>query len=376
MVPYVDILIPTKDRAMQLHLLLESMGRHLKNMGRITITWQGSNGEFVKGYELLKQRVNEDSAFALLRKNSKEIIFRQRTSLAEVYEAAMDSGDSNYIMPLVDDDVFIGEYDLVNAPPSRYFFNHTEVLACAIRLGDNLSDQVSHSLADGVLDEKSLGHGTTLLSIGKPRFLYPKLGHTLSNAILEEYKSAEYLLWSWAANLNASHWSCALSTTGHIYRKSFYLDYYQRFGKENFLNIEGKGLNHLIQKAINGNHLLKTANCLDWLQDKFLTKKCFHGEDLFLILLLKHLERSEQLNPAIPYLMVAPRVSVVVNLDVRTSHNRNIGINLIKDWNTQYLHNTLIIDSTPLNGLKVFFPFQVFTEFRLIYYENVPYSDR
>lgn len=368
--PYVDILIPSKDRAMQLHLLLESMGKHLKNMGRITISWQGSNDEFCLGYELLQKRVKNDQAFAGLRNNSKEVLWRKRQSLREVYEAAMDSGDSEYLLPLVDDDVFIRDYDAVNAPASRYFSAHLEVLACAIRLGDNLSDQVSHSLGDGVLAEKSRGHGTTLLSTGKPRFLYPKLGHTLSDAIIEEYKSAEYLLWSWAANFNVPHWNCALSTTGHIYRKSIYLDYYRQFGKENFLNIEGNGLRYLIAKVMNGHPFLKMARFLDWLQVRFLTKNRFHAEVLFLILLLKHFERSEKLNTAIPYLMVAPRISVVVNLDALTSHNRNIGINIVKDFNNQYLHYAKILDFKPLNDLEVFFPLQIFTGFRFVGYED------
>ena len=74
----VDIVIPSKDRAIQLHLLLESMSRHLKGMGRITITWQVENLELRKGYELLKSRIEESDKFLDLRNNSKSIIWVER----------------------------------------------------------------------------------------------------------------------------------------------------------------------------------------------------------------------------------------------------------------------------------------------------------
>lgn len=368
MVPYVDILIPTKDRAMQLHLLLESMGRHLKNMGRITITWQGSNGEFVKGYELLKQRVNEDSAFALLRKNSKEIMFRQRTSLAEVYEAAMDSGDSNYIMPLVDDDVFIGEYDLVNHPASCYFFENKDVFSCSLRLGDNLSEQLSSTTGDGVVSRTPAGHATSLLSTGKPRFVIPEYNHLLSSG--NDRSKFDFLVWAWPENLNVPHWSCVLSTTGHIYRKKMYNDMYCKFGKNNFLNIEGEGLNYLIKMFLS---ISSIALGLIWIADKISMRiqktNGMYEQEVFLILLLKYLYRKRlhrHREISIPYLMVCPLHSAVCNLDIKASHNRkNVPNNyLIESYNCSYLEG-YIIAYEMIPTYKIVFPYHIFNGFEM-----------
>ena len=350
---------------MQLHLLLESMGRHLKNMGRITISWQGSDDEFIKGYELLKKRVYEDEAFASLRKNSKEIIFRQRTSLSEVYKAAMDPGDFNYIMPLVDDDIFIREYDLVNHPASRYLFENDEILSCSIRLGDNLSDQVSSTTGDGVVYETPRGHAVSLLSTGKPRFIIPRHYHLLSS---NKGTVADYLVWAWPENLNVPHWSSVLSTTGHIYRKRMYNEMYNKFGKDNFLNIEGEGFRYLIK-----NFLMVSSGTFGFLRilDKLLMiiqeKKGIYGQELLLVLLAKYLYRKrthQNEDMPVPYLMVCPRHSVICNIDNNTSHNRKKNITIMEGYNRSYLNGYIIsYDMIPID--KIVFPLHVVEEYRM-----------
>lgn len=361
MVPYyVDILIPTKDRAMQLHLLLESMGRYLKNIGRITISWQGSSEEYIKGYALLRQRVYKDETFTSLRKNSKEIVFRQRSSLHEVYEAAMDSGDSDYILPLIDDDVFIQDYDLVNHPASRYFYENDKILSCSVRLGDNLNDQVSSTTGDGVEYNKPSGHAVSLLSTGKPRFIVPRYYHLLTS---NNGNTAEYLMWAWPENMNVPHWSSVLSTTGQIYRKKMYNELYNKFGKDNFLNIEGEGLRYLIKQF-----LMVSSVTFGFLRilDKLLLiiqeKKGIYGQELLLILLAKYLYRKRMYqneDMPVPYLMVCPRHSVICNIDNNTSHNRGKNITIMEDYNCSYLDGYVIsYEKIPID--KIVFPLHVY----------------
>jgi|GEM_PF-2973647 len=367
MVPYVDILIPSKDRPMQLHLLLESMAKHLKCMGRITISWQGSTEDYISGYQLLRQRVFQDEAFASLRKNSKEIVFKRRSSLTEVYEAAMNTGDSDYIMPLVDDDVFLKEYDLVNHPASRYFFDNSDVLSCAIRLGDNLTDQVSVTAGDGVASDMPRGHAASLFSTGKPRFIIPKYSHWLR---LNDCNDWDYLLWAWPENLNVPHWSCFFSTTGQIYRRAMYIDFFDRFGKDNFLKIEGKGFLYFLQEHL---ELSPISFGLLRLTDKVLmkiqTKYGIYGQELLSILLAKYIHRkrtNKHGKSRVPYLMVCPSKSVVCNLDTGHSHDRGnlSNASLIEEYNRLYLDGLVIsYERIPID--KIVFSNHIFQDFEM-----------
>ena len=350
MVPYVDILIPTKDRAMQLHLLLESMGRYLKNMGRITISWQGSNDDFIAGYAMLKKRVLEAPAFSSLRDNSKEIIFRHRNSLREVYDAAMDSGDSNYIMPLVDDDVFIRDYDLVNESASRYFFDHEDTLECSIRLGDNLSDQVSHSLNDGILHLIPKGHGDSVTIIGKPKLIYPVYGYVMSRDFLEQYHSRKYMVFDWRKNLNVAHWSSLTSVTSIIYRKKDYLFMINEFGRDNFLKIEALGRLYFMKKALSFPFIYYIIYFLDIFLSFVLRpiKKAYNNDLLNYLYAL--LSDSFLFKKGISNKIVVPRNSVVAVFGSGGSnHRKKNGGDINVVLNEKYLAGNILDLSTYSN---------------------------
>jgi len=349
----VDLIIPSKDRAMQLHLLLESMGKHLRSMGRITITWQGSNDNFIAGYELLKKRVLESPSFSSLRQHSKEIIFRQRNSLREVYDAAMDSGNSDYIMPLVDDDVFIRDYDLLNDPASKYFYEHDDTFACAIRLGDNLSEQVSHSLDDGILHSQPRGHGDSVTITGKPKFIYPVYGYMMSREGLEEYHSKKYLVFDWRKNLNVSHWSCFTSVTSMIYRKRDYVFLINKFGKNNFLRIEALGRLYYMKKAVSLSAIYYTFCFVNYLLSFMLAPigKTYNND--LLNYLYAFLSDTFLFRKNIGNTIVVPKESVVAMFGSGGSNNRkNIGDDINVVLNDRYLSGK-ILDLTTYSSLKI-----------------------
>lgn len=370
---YVDILIPSKDRAMQLHLLLESMGRHLTGMGRIYITWQGSNEKYRDAYELLEKRVLRDLSFEGLRNKSKEIIFRSRNKLREVYDAAIDSGDSEFILPLVDEDVFFSDYDLVNDQASKVFFENrsNSFISCSIRLGDNLSDQVSISLVDGIVSENITGHATSLLSTGKPRFVYPQFGHQMFATDEDKNVNGKYLIWAWVDNLNVPHWNIPWSTTGNIYKKTEYLGYIESFGRENFLAIEGiVGQQKLREFLKLPGFLFLVLKILDKLQSKILRWSGFYEQDVFQILLSKYIYMKRYKKKRmvdLPIYMVAPKKSVVVNLDAGSSHNREFGYSVFEHFNNNYLDGFVIFFSEiPFNNVK--FPTHTYKGFKLVRY--------
>lgn len=373
-VKYVDILIPTKDRAMQLHLLLESMRKHLKGMGRITISWQGSDDDFVAGYELLKKRAMNDGAFTALRDNSKEIIFRRRNSLREVYDAAIESGNSDYIMPLIDDDVFFKSYDLVNNQASLYLFDNQSVLACSIRVGDNLSNQLSSSLADGLVQDKPVGHATSLFSAGKPRFIQINHTHELETEKKTTKSHSRYLKWAWPDNLNVPHWSAVWSTTSQIYRKIPYLKLFETIGRENFLQIEKQWQVKQFAEFLGLPYFLFNILCFtDKLQARFLKRFGIYEQDILQITLSKILYRKRMKQNKkfnVPVHMTAPTQSVVVNLDAGVSHHREggFGQDVVQTFNQKYLAGKIIAHAEiPFHNVK--FATHVFTDFRFIDYK-------
>lgn len=367
----VDVLIPSKDRAIYLHRLLQTMSSHLKGIGRITITWQADNVSFADGYRLLEKRVRNDAVFSSLRSNSREIVFQQRKSLHEIYNVVQDSGESHYILPLVDDDVFIRSYELSCAEASQIFFKDKDVLCCSIRLGDNLSCQVSHTVGDGVFHDRSKGHAAALLSTGKPVFISPVIGHKISAKIIDSYNNQEHLIWNWVNSLNVVHWGCPVSTTSHIYRKNFYLEMFKKFGQENFLLIEGLAQEYLL-KAMLGRlgFIYPVIKVADWMQTRlFHTIFKLHNTDIIKIIVYKLWSGKKWGNRSIPQKIVSPRQSVVVNLDTGTSHNRKIMVAQCAELNAEYLAGK-IISVCKYETMNLFFPLHISDEIFLKNYNQ------
>ena len=341
----VDILIPTKDRACQLHLLLSQISKNLKGIGRITITIQSSSDDFEKGYSILKQRVARDNTFRNLRKNA-EIIYHKRDSLAGIIDSLKYLGESKYILPLTDDEIFHKKYDLENAPASQYFFNNPSVLACAIRLGKNITHKLPES------------HRKALYVNGQPTF------HNGEENIM---------IWSWPDNLHTYHWACVASGTGHIYRKDAYLEWFHKFGQDNFLNIEGEGVKYLSRKLFGLPQLFdKVLDIADLIQMRFLNKVFgIYEQDVLRCVFYKFLYHIPILyREGIPFIMVSPLESVTTSLDINTTqewrpvYSNPFASNII--LNQKYLKgeiistdfiNTSILDEPAIRDPRKISPF-------------------
>ena len=338
---------------MQLHLLLESMSCYLSGMGRIVISWQGSNDGYVKGYELLMKRVRKDAVFSSLRNNSREIIFRKRGSLSEVYDAVQDSGDSDYIIPLADDEVFVRPYDLINSSASQYFFANDDVHCCALRLGDNLSCQPSSGSNNS---PDATGHFDALISTGKPKYLYPR-HNKFQGPRIDKH---EHLLWDWVENLNVPHWGLPTSVTSHVYRKKDYLTWLEKYGKNNFLLIEGAAKKYLEGIAILPLGLIYLVRVLDFVQMKILKLFGIYEQAIIQILLWKILGRVSMLrNRKVRRIMIAPDVSVCFSFDIDSHHRISTGVS--QKNNKEYLDGK-IMDHEAIAKIRNNYPIVGYTE--------------
>ena len=287
----VDIIVYTKDRPMQLHLLLESLQKYVTGMGRIVITLQPSSSDYEKGYTLLKDRLMNDAFFEPLRKKA-SFAFHERESLEKSIEALPLLGDSDYILPLCDDAVFYRHYDLVNAKASRYFFENKNVLNCSIRLGKNITPTIPELHKDALFEKP------------QPKF---------------SIETEEMLGWYWPDAMNTFEW-CNPVGMCNIFRKSNYFEWFHKF--KNPVWIEGDAkryLENVIFKLPNiFNHFLRFV---DLLQYKLL-KKLFgvYEQEIIRQFLSKVLFRIPFLvDKDVPALIVTPKESVVLMPDVNST---------------------------------------------------------
>lgn len=332
----VDILIPSKNRALQLHLLFESMASCLKNIGKITVSYQGSTDVYIQAYQLLEERIRNDVVFEQLRANSTEIIFQQRDSLSGVIKVIDNLGDSDYVMQLVDDEIFYRDYNLGKAKASEYFFNNESVLACSLRLGDNILFKLQQP-----------GKEDTACDIT----------HVFKK------KDKGIMLWSWPETLNITHWNCLFSTTGHIYRKKMFLDWFRRFGKKNFLCIESSVNEDLVFRVygipkliVNGVNLLSRCQMGFFRRvakvKNYKNIKQVFGEWVF--------RTKIPLSDVVPTMIAAVGNSVCYNLDLNNSLNRNLNLMDLEGLNQKYL-NGYVLNYSHFSNIKVDFPIMLYS---------------
>lgn len=350
----LDIVIPSKDRALQLHLLLESLNSFVKGIASLVITWQGSTEEFQKAYLLLKKRVEQDSTFAHLRSNTEKIIFLQRDNLKDVYTAYQNLSEAAFVLPLVDDDIFLKAFDFQNNEAIKQFVNSYEIIACNLRVGLNLSSQVPRTFDTGLSKNGIKGHASSIDSYGVPRLDYPLYSHNANKVKVESYK---YCQWDILFNQNIPHWSLVASVTGQVYEKSYWLRLLDRYGKDNFLKIEAKGQANYIEEALgNWKYLYKSIKKIDdvvyilffkrskiyrthVLADKFL--KYFSLRNLS-----KHQKQK----------LVSPFISILYNISLGFSnHRENVNKGNIEGLNKVYLSGN-IIDMEDLKSYSISFP--------------------
>jgi hypothetical protein len=368
----IDIIIPSKDRALQLHLLLESMNKFTKGIEYLVITWQGSNDKFKEAYILLEQRVKNDINFDALRKRTQKIIFIERNGLSEVYDAYQKLSEAKYVMPLVDDDVFLEYCDFNENEAIQYFFNSDDVHACALRLGNNLSSQVSITFDTGKSKNNINGHASSVDSSGKPRFIYPLYTHFVNKK--NDYK---YCLWYWTFNQNIPHWSLTSSVTGYIYDKKDWFLLLNNFGKDNFLKIEAKGQKYYINKYLgNWKFLYEIFKKIDYVIYRIFLKKSIYQTDFIATLFLKvfsikDIKDKKVVVNGVKTLLLSPKQSIIYNINLGFSnHRKEVGSGNIETLNLKYLNN-FIIDIDDFNQYKIIFPWNIIKEFKFSNYSGL-----
>ena len=366
---YVDIFIPTKDRAMQLHLLFDGINNHLNSIGKITVSFQASNDEYKNAYKLLEKRLHHDEHFKNIRNNSQSIIFKERDSIEKVYNHFQDSGDSDFILQLLDDEVIVGKYDLFAENASQEFFKNENIVSCSLRLGDNISEQNSWSKDDGVVNEIPEGHISALFSYGKPNYVVPSISHEISHEISQNYGNEDFIKWLWPLNMNASHWNQICCLTGHIYRRKFLLNLYEKFGKSFFMDIEGQG-SKMLQRDLfkNIKYLLPILDILDFFQMKLLKWIAgIYEQPVLLITFYKIFFHTRLRNKEIPTYMISPIKSVSVNCEMGSSFFRGHNLDQTHELNSLYLDKKVMCIND-IESIKFFFPWTILKERKFIDY--------
>jgi len=353
----IDIFIPSKDRSLQLHMLLESMGKHLRNVGTILVSWMANSEDFREGYRLLTRRVEEDESFNSLRRSAANILFVERKSYSEIYNAItlLKNTEDDCIMPLVDDEIFVRPFDLENEACIRYFLEHDDILCCALRLGANLTEQVSCTLGDGVIKNRKTGHATSLVSTGKPRYIVPKITSTLDPIPTEN----EFILYAVTENLNAVHWNLLISVTGCVYRKDYFMQVVERFGKHDYLNIEKAGQDMLLACVARERGVpYGVIKGLDVLLQGILHKMFGIYRQNMLVSLALRLSWIKRGHIAgLKELIVTPPESVCFNVDIN-SQNRGLRAGLLPSLNSLYIANR-ILRTEFFEKLRFRFPVEV-----------------
>lgn len=179
----IDILVWTKDRACQLDLLLRSIGDNFKNYGNISVRYDYSTPELKKGYEKVINKNygftvayverNEDLKVDDFEKNTKDII---------------NSMQSEYVMLLCDDDVFIRDTQVDE------IFTHYGDDVCTVSL--RMSEDIN--------------------------FCYG----TQKNCVLPEFLPCHgnFLKWNWKDSDPSTDWGYPGAVNIHIYKKKWYQD--------------------------------------------------------------------------------------------------------------------------------------------------------
>jgi len=327
----VDLIIYTKDRPMQLHLLLESLQQYVTGIGKTVITMQFSAPEYEQGYRLLQERLERDEAFAVLRQKT-VFAFHKRDSLEESIEALSLLGDSEYIVPLSDDAVFYRNYDLVNAEASQYFFTHPNVLSCSIRLGKNINPTVPE------LHKKAL-------------FERPQPGFAI--------ETDNMLVWYWPAFLNTFDWR---NTAGMciIFRKRDYVAWFRKF--RNPVWMEGEIKEELERVVFRMPRFFwRVVLFFDKVQQKLLNMLFgVYRQDILRQFFAKLLFRVPfMINRNIPTEMLAPAESVVFIPDINSTLPEIVRRNKehtmpFEQLNRQYLEG-LKISMKGMKGVRVEF---------------------
>lgn len=211
-----SVLIFSKDRAMQLHALLESIQLYASDVyTNISILYKYSNNEYKSGYDLLKTRFPNCN-------------FILETNFWDNVKHYLERVDTMYLSFLVDDIIIFNKIIKTNIVD---FFNLPNTLSYIPGVGTNTKLSLTADLL----------------------FEPPKFN-----------KFNDIFLWEWKLVDNIGEFSCSFMLTGNIYKTSAFLDYFNlikiRFTNPNSLE---ELLQCIVQKQYKS-HLPNLCGC-----DKF-----------------------------------------------------------------------------------------------------------
>lgn len=120
----INAVIFSKDRASQLHLLLESIHKNSPYLFNLNVLYTSSNQEFEKGYDILKD---------MCKTNLWNVNFIKESNFKEDLMSLIKS-DYKYTTFFTDDDVLFGEIDYQTIEKS---LSNEDVFCFSLRLGKN-----------------------------------------------------------------------------------------------------------------------------------------------------------------------------------------------------------------------------------------------
>jgi hypothetical protein len=172
----VDCLIYSKDRALQLDLLLRSIEKHFKNIGKIAILYKYSNDNFKKGYDkVLNNNEYKLNIFSCLETNFK----------VDLVDLLLSFTTENFL-GLCDDDVFIEPCDITE---TIHHLQHKDINAISLKSGLN----ITHHYPD--------------IPVAHPTFIEMK----------------PFLKWDWTKQPSHVDWGYPTCINSYIFNIGYYL---------------------------------------------------------------------------------------------------------------------------------------------------------
>lgn len=207
-----DIIIYSKDRACQVDLLLKSIDKFVKHVGKIVILYDYSNEQFAEAYWKLKD--------CIMIRQTPEIFKR------ELIHSTCFTNHSKYVMPLCDDDVFINPCDVstidIENDVVGINLRYSPNVNISYHDGNFIPNPVFESLADDVLKWN--------WTLNNPRYCwgYPYQ----AGSVVYDYEFFQQMV-----NLLSYHLPSTLETAMNYNKFVFNKPFLKCFNKSKLINV-------------------------------------------------------------------------------------------------------------------------------------------
>lgn len=191
----VGSIVYSKDRAMQLDLLLHSYDKYFKNKGAMVVIFNYSNEEFKKGYTKITEKWGDQYNLLLLDENAPTVsgvkwTFKQLLIYSLTY---LQANKLPYFLGLCDDDVFIKECDI--SDEMLYELESEEVNAISLKSGLNITHHY-------------------------PNIVVPQPQNFI--------QTEPYLKWNWKTQPRPTDWGYPTCINSYVYNIDYYLSLLQK----------------------------------------------------------------------------------------------------------------------------------------------------